>query len=504
MRRTISIILISIISLSYAIAQNEADALRYSQRFFGSTARSAGMGGAFASLGGDFSSLGYNPAGIGVFRTTELTFTPSFSMDEARTTFYGDRRTENEHNFGLNNIGFVASFNRDKENGWVGTNFGLGYHRHNDFNRRQVIEGRNWDSSMADYFAYHPATGAEGFHPDELDPFWERLAYDTYVIDNEEDNPFSYFPLVPLGSVQREIINTSGHTGEWLFSFGANYEHKFYLGATFAIESVDYTRASNYTETNDHDPEYYFEQFRFRRNLHTSGTGYTFKAGFIYNPIQMIRLGGSFHLPTFYNLTDEWDHSMESWFASDFPVDEYKRPFSAVPTTVNGNPIGPRVRDYSLNTPFRFIGGIGLMLPGQMGVISVDYEYVDYTTMRLRETDGGADFIDQNETIQTVYRQTENLKGGVELRLGQFMLRGGYALYGSPFASGQINEDAGLTAWSGGFGFRERNFYVDLGFVRTMHDRNYFLYDQVPGMEMEPALGRFTNDRFIVTAGIRF
>lgn len=497
MRRTLFFILTGIITISHALAQNEADALRYSQRFFGTTARSAAMGGAFASLGGDISTLGYNPAGIGVFRNTELIFTPSFSMDEAGTTFYGNRRTENEHKLGLNNLGFIASFNRNSTTGWVGTNFGLAYHRHNDFNRRQVIQGRNPHSSMADYFQFY----AEGYLPGDLDPFWEGLAYDTYVIDLEEETTDSYFPLVPLGSMQREIINTSGYAGEWLFSFGANYEHKFFLGATFAIESVDFTRNSNYSEINDHDADYYFEEFRFGRSLNTWGTGYTFKAGFIYTPVQLIRIGGSFHLPTYYSLTDEWDHEMESWFASDFPAGSYHH---AVPVTGNENSIGKAVKEYSLNTPFRFIGGIGFMLPGQLGVISVDYEYVDYTSMRLRETRGDDPFIEQNEIIQNVYRQTENLKGGVELRLGQFMLRGGYALYGSPFAAGQMNEDAGYTAWSGGFGFREKRFYIDLGFVRTMQDQHYLLYEQVPGMGMESALGKFTNDRFMVTAGIRF
>ena len=37
-------------------AQNETDALRYSQNFFGGTARSTAMGGAFGALGGDFAS----------------------------------------------------------------------------------------------------------------------------------------------------------------------------------------------------------------------------------------------------------------------------------------------------------------------------------------------------------------------------------------------------------------------------------------------------------------
>jgi hypothetical protein len=40
--------------------------------------------------------------------------------------------------------------------------------------------------------------------PGQLNPFWEGLAYDAYIIDlidGEEENASSYFPLVPLGSM---------------------------------------------------------------------------------------------------------------------------------------------------------------------------------------------------------------------------------------------------------------------------------------------------------------
>ena len=40
-----------------ALAQNEIDALRYSQTMQGSTARSLSMGGSFGALGGDISCL---------------------------------------------------------------------------------------------------------------------------------------------------------------------------------------------------------------------------------------------------------------------------------------------------------------------------------------------------------------------------------------------------------------------------------------------------------------
>ncbi len=494
MRRTIFIILTSIICISYVSAQNESDALRYSQKFFGSTARSVGMAGAFASLGGDFSSLGYNPAGIAVYRTTELTFTPSFSMDDISSRYMGTKSSDSKYSFGLYNFGLVASFNKNKNTGWVGTNIGLGYNRYNNFNRNQVIEGVNINSSMADYFM-DGSNGANGYFPDQLDPFWERLAFDAYLIDTIPGSPTLYETPVMLGQTQREIISTSGHSGEWLFSFGANYEHKLYLGASFGIESVDYTRNSKYSETDEVDPSY-FSKFMFSRNLNTTGTGFTFKAGAIYKPIELLRFGASIHLPTFYSLKDEEYNEMESWF------DNYTW-YSGVrvPTNNNTNEIGPRVKEYSLTTPFRLIGGLGIMLPRQLGVISIDYEFIDYTSMRLRETDGGYDFYFENQVIQNVYRPTGNLKAGAELRLGQFMLRGGYAYYGSPYASDQVNKDAGYSAYSAGFGFRESNFFLDLGFVRTQQEEHYFLY-QYPGMES--TLGKGKNNRFLVTLGFRF
>ncbi len=492
MRSTILIILCGIISLNHAFTQTEADALRFSQKFFGSTARSAAMGGAFGALGGDFSSLGYNPAGIAVFRTTELTLTPSFSMDNVSSQYYGTESSDSKYSLGMYNIGFIASFNRDNESGWVGTNFGVGYNRYNNFNRNQVIEGVNFDSSIADYFIDGPY-GADGQHPEALDAFWERLAFDTYIIDTVPGYYDFYETPVMLGQTQREIISKSGHTGEWLASFGANYNHKLYLGAALGIESVDYTRNSNYNEFDDLDLSN-FDQLLFTRNLSTRGRGYSFKMGAIFRPVGMLRLGGAIHLPTFYTLTDEYDHEMKSWFDTG-------EHYHAVPTTAEGDPIGPRVKEYSLTTPFRAIGGVGFMLPGELGVISVDYEYIDYTTMRLRETDGGYDFHYENQVIQDVYRPTGNLRAGAEIRLGMFMLRGGYSLYGSPFASGQMNEDAGYTSYSGGIGFREGSFYIDLGYVYTVHDRYYYLYDYE---RTEPSFNETQKSRFMLTTGFRF
>ena len=76
MKRNIIILLALIITFSGASAQNVDDALRYSNIYYGGTARFMSMGGAFTALGGDISSLSQNPAGLGVFRSSEMTITP--------------------------------------------------------------------------------------------------------------------------------------------------------------------------------------------------------------------------------------------------------------------------------------------------------------------------------------------------------------------------------------------------------------------------------------------
>ena len=67
-----------IFAFAYAEAQNEIQALRYSQYTLFGTARYQGMGGAMDALGGDFSAASVNPAGLGIYRKSEASFTPSF------------------------------------------------------------------------------------------------------------------------------------------------------------------------------------------------------------------------------------------------------------------------------------------------------------------------------------------------------------------------------------------------------------------------------------------
>ena len=55
------LLLLAILSFQIIQAQNEVDALRYSQMVFSGTARYNSLSGAFGALGGDLSVTSVNP-----------------------------------------------------------------------------------------------------------------------------------------------------------------------------------------------------------------------------------------------------------------------------------------------------------------------------------------------------------------------------------------------------------------------------------------------------------
>ena len=87
-------------------AQSAIDAYSLSQGDLRGTARFMSMAGAFGALGGDLSTLNQNPAGIGVYRSSEIGVTVDFDMQSMKTdNFYKDNHT---HVY-CNNFGYVGS-----------------------------------------------------------------------------------------------------------------------------------------------------------------------------------------------------------------------------------------------------------------------------------------------------------------------------------------------------------------------------------------------------------
>jgi hypothetical protein len=495
MKRIIIIIITLALAYPSLLAQNLVDALRYSQTFNGGTARFVSMGGAFGALGGDFSSLSDNPAGIGVFLKSEFSISPSLDYNKTRSTFLSNEKEDFSYDFNIGQVGFVGTLKSGNGN-WKNLNFAVGYNSLNNYNQLVPIEGTRPDTdnrlgiSMFDYFMYNDYVGGnlDGTDPNDLDPYWERLAFDAYVIDTIPGTNFDYDDgLLPVGATQKQTIENSGRNNEWLFAFGGNYNHKLYFGASLGIRSIRYNTNIDHTENWVEGANPYY--FTFRQDITTRGTGYTFKMGAIFKPIDLLRIGASLHLPTFYSMEDEYYNTMESSFVN----------YVVTPTNQDGDEIGSDIVSYKLITPLKFIGSVGLQFQ-KLGMLSFDYEYVDYTAMRFRNRESGTDFDTDNQMIEDTYKPVSNLRAGAEIKLGSFALRGGYAHFGSPYKKGTENEKADYSNLSAGIGLREKNFSFDLGYVHSLHEERYHLYE----MEPDGAFMNSNNDQFIATLGIRF
>jgi hypothetical protein len=460
------ITLIYFIILSSAIIKGQGfdEAVRFSQNFAGGTARYTSMGGAFGALGGDISVLSTNPAGIAVFQDGALTFTPAYNKNLAKTRYNGTNRDEFDYDFSIDNLGLVTAI-KTKNKRLVNINFGFGFNRLADFSSNQIFEGINPESRLVDYFLDQ----AEGNHPYDLDPYVEGLAYQGYVIDIDTNAlpNFKYYTDMPPANetYQKRITETSGRINEWDFTFGANFAHTLYFGATFGIQSVFYEEMFNHSESDHtYGDELLFDYYRFNSYR---GTGYNFKFGFIYKPIQMIRIGGAIHSPTIINFEHEYDANLYSIFAEPsnlYPVDE------------NGNYYDIGLYDYKMVTPLKAIGSIGFQFK-KLLLLSLDYEYIDYSQIRYRED------IDMNEMDQVNILLSEylkpagNIKAGAELRLGDFSFRGGFANYGSPYGENDYNKDARHYSISSGIGLRVNAFFFDLSYRYSVREELIRAYD---------------------------
>jgi len=478
--RIIIICFIAIISLT-ANAQNEIDALRYSMIFFGGTARYSAMAGAFGAIGADFSTISTNPAGLGVYRKNEFTFTPSIYTEKTSSIYNGNSEEDVKSNFNISNVGIVFAHKpNNNESGWKSINFAFGLNRYDNFNNNTVIEGNNQNSSLMDFYC----SKAQGKSLDDLDQFSTQLAYKTGLIDTTSSG--NYFSNVPSGGIlQRKIIEETGAIQELDFALGANYNNKLYIGGTLGFPYIKFNQIATYKEINEQNPQSSFSDFTLNEDLTTTGTGINFKFGLIYVPIDIdlikVKVGAAVHSPTYFTMHDDWSSTMESNFN-------------------NGNSYSAESPDgsfdYQLTTPMRAIGSLAIQI-GHLGTISADYEYVDYSEARLdSKTDH---FFDQNDLIKSIYTTSTNLRVGAEVALGLFSLRCGYALYGSPYSSG-LN-DAKNTAITGGFGIIDKKYFLDFAYVYSKSEENYYLYNY---SDMNAANIKNTSGNFLVTLGFKF
>ncbi len=480
-------------------AQSEIDALRYSQSMFGPTARSLSMGGAFGALGADYSSLSINPAGIGVYKKSEFTFSLGYQNRNVESEYLGNTNKDNQFSIDMPDLGLVLAYPKKKETGWTQFAFALGYNRIANFNTDSYFEGKNNNNSILDSFVDQIKLDG-GATEDDLYNYYSfdaDLAYQTYLLNPDTNFLNQYISVIPNGGAyQSKSTSSHGGMGEFSIGFGGSYNEKLYFGITLGFPNISYSEKSTYQEKDKDNEITYgdslnlidFKSMSYDQYLETTGNGFNAKFGLIFKPADWVRIGAAIHTPTYYYLSDRYHSSMSSSFG-DGSSYSYSSPDG--------------VYSYNLTTPFKAVGSLAFIF-GKSGLVSFDYELTDYSGANLDASD--YNFGAENSVIRKAYSGfASNLRGGMEWKYESFAFRAGAAYYSTPFKDQYTssNVDQHMMSYTGGIGYREKRYFADIGYAYSVRSEYYspytLSYADVPGV-----IQKRTDHRIVTTIGFRF
>lgn len=397
------------------------------------SARVSAMGGAFTSLGADLSSMAINPAGLGMYRSSEMGLSLGYDHTKA-TRSTGNLGSATSGNVSFNQIG--AALNLYQSSGpLVSFTIGFGYNKLADLTYQTH---NKWDGNVTigEFFAEQ----MYGFDPAALngsaDPFRNQniypdewggvLAYQTYFINPNVDASGAfldnYYVAVPLEAQNiRSVMtaNSYGSVGEYDFSMGFNIGNFLYLGTTLGIidieQQIDYHLIEQYWYSTD-APATSNDAvgIDYMPSVANYGSGVNFKVGAIIRPVSAVRLGIAYHTSTLVSLTRDFYTEMATGFndASYFA----------------NSLINSYTYDYF--SPNKLLLGASVSILDK-AIISVDYDRIWYGGMEMSNRELQHAFA---EDVAADLGTSENFRIGLEVHpINGFYLRGGYAYYGTPF-----------------------------------------------------------------------
>jgi len=492
--------------VSYGQSVFSSDAFRFSQTQTGATSRIKAIGGASTAVGGDLSSVSGNPAGLGFFTKSELSVTPEYDGSKVQSSYFGQNNNSSKNQINLNNAS-VVFYNRlstprgsDKTKGWLSFNLGASYNRTNNFYRNEYYAGVNPNSSISDYYAQeanrdNPGNTLGGLTTGSLQA-WAQNQQMIALYNASANTPLGYYSNVnSLNNNQSKSTISSGGQSEISLSGGANYSNKLYLGFGIGITNLRYNTSSTFNETgtasifvnNSTTPSNSAYASQFYQDQATTGTGFNAKVGFIYKPVESVRIGATFTSPTWMTINDNYAEGLQTLYTQDPPA------------YANSNS-QPYTTTYNLRTPLKASGGVAVFV-GKYGFISGDVEYVDYKGMHL--SGGYPGNSQDNFNLSTLYKSTVNARIGAEAKLEDFFLRGGFNYQGNP----EVGIGSPVKTSSAGIGYRFGKYYIDATYQYVTHNTTVYPYELEPAYSSlaSPSVNlKNTYNNVFLTLGTRF
>ena len=466
-------------------AQETYENAKIAQEDLNGTARYVGMGGAMEALGADISTIGSNPAGIGMFRHSNVSMSMGLVSQSGAKNAVGGSTT----NASFDQLGFVYSY-RSGRTSYI--NVAFNYHKSRNFDMILSAANQLGNASLNKLTWAKGNLGYVYEAKQEVMPDGTTIDVPNfnapYISCSQLDDLFGYYVNWDDKNKSWDYIDAEsfrfdraheGYIGEYDFNISGNINNRVYLGLTVGIHDVHYKHYSEYVEQMSD----WTCTVGDRREI--TGQGFDVKAGVILRPIEEspFRIGLSIASPTFYELKTS-NYS--------FISDGYERYTSA---QINDSRDRTNYK-FRLYTPWKFGVSLGHTIGTQLA-LGASYEYADYGAMDSRYITGEyydnwtdsygtkseSDRVMNDHTAKTL-KGVHTLKLGAEVKpVKNFALRFGYN-YVSPmynkedgFKDGTLNSDGSYvssatdyTNWEAthrftcGFGYTFDKFNASLAY----------------------------------------
>lgn len=427
------------------------------------TARFVGMGGAMSSLGADLSVMGTNPAGIGLYRRSDVALTGSVGIQPNAEEFYDIRKAR----VSFDQIGFVyaAKMGNDK---LKFVNFGFNYQKRRNLKNfigvnNFALDGMSQTWQMLDlcYAGGGWLDLKDGSSDRELTTPLTLAGYETWLLDEvrDEDGKITGYEPCDADSYNYKRVKWGG-IQQYDFNLSFNYNDQVYAGLTFGVYNVDMHSYTDYGEMlpdGNKLQEYYLNNEEL-----VTGSGYDLKLGVILRPIETspFRVGVSIHTPTYYDLKASSYLYMNSPFES---ADGHPRSEYSIESGVN---------EYKIRTPWKFNISMATTV-GNYLALDAEYEYSDYSTASISYPDyytvddyGWSDGHKDralNQEIKRFMKPVSTFRIGAEAKVA----KGVYVRAGYNYVSAPLKKDAYLNLFtaSPSYYYSTNTDYVNLGAI---------------------------------------
>ncbi|MDM8240592.1 hypothetical protein QUW47_01545 [Phocaeicola barnesiae] len=503
-----------------AVAQTQYDAARFSGSELNGTARFVGMGGAMSALGADISVIGTNPAGIGLFRSHDLSLSFGFNKNVTNSNLGGTEVRDERTRASFDQLGFVYSTKIGNKTDLRYFNIGFNYHKMANFNRqfssRGNLNGSSLSWQMQDMMLGTGAYQNQASYDALLDaenpytssayygtPFLGSMGVRTGLVDDVTGNDGSFGMMGWNGASGDYYSREEGGINAYDFNLSFNVQDRFYFGATLGVYDVNYSRYSSYYETVLDDKGNDNGSFQLNNWFTTDGAGLDLKLGVIVRPMEYspFRIGFAVHTPIWYSLNDRYTATLGTDILA-FP-EKYTENLSDYYA-----PDASYLLEYQLATPWKFNVSMGTTFSNVLAV-DAEYEFANYAKARYKDA-GGYDLAAANGAVDKYLKNVHTFRIGMEAKFTpQFSFRAGYNYVTSPIADNSARYVPNLSTnkadyiWFDetrtdpeyhnlkarntltlGLGYRGKFMYADVAYKYDFYKSDFYMFDDY----------RFSND----------